>query len=51
MEESKIRQQLSMIASLSESLRIVSNGLSLLASEIGFIHSEIEGLIRDKDND
>lgn len=47
MEENQIRQQLSMIANLSESLRIVSNGLSLLAKEMEFIHITIENIIKD----
>jgi seryl-tRNA synthetase len=47
MEESQLRQQISALANLSESLRIVSNGLSLLAKEIEFIHVTIEKIIKD----
>jgi seryl-tRNA synthetase len=47
MEESQLRQQISALANLSESLRIVSNGLSLLAKEIEFIHVTIENIIKD----
>lgn len=51
MEESHIRQQLSMIASLSESVRIVSNGLFSLAREMEFIHLQIEKIIKDDSNE
>jgi|WetSurMetagenome_2_1015567.scaffolds.fasta_scaffold1002532_2 hypothetical protein len=47
MEESQHRQDLLMIASLSESVRIVSNGLSLLAKEMEFIHLTVEKIIKD----